>query len=331
MIPQSTVPAGETSTAPRRRPVGPMLGIVLGVLAVQALLFTLFAWPALHSAPRELRVDVAGQPAAARQFAAQLDHARPGAFDVRTVPDQAAGDAALRDRDAYGVFVVAPDGVRLRVASAASPQVAALLGQVAQSLGQKLGHPVPVTDVVPADPDDRNGVVLSLGILPLAMTSLAAGVLLALRVRGRLARLAGVVLFAALAGLVSTAIARWGLSALPGDYLTDAAGVALLALAVSGTTAGLAALLGPPGAGLGVLVIFVLGIPLSGLTSAPDLLPDGWGTLGQYLPPGAGGTLLRSLAYFDGAATGRPLAVLSGWAAVGIVLLVLARPRAERA
>jgi hypothetical protein len=29
------------------------------------------------------------------------------------------------------------------------------------------------------------------------------------------------------------------------------------------------------------------------------MLPTGWGTLGQMLPPGAGGSLLRSTAFFE--------------------------------
>ena len=43
-----------------------------------------------------------------------------------------------------------------------------------------------------------------------------------------------------------------------------------------------------------------LGNPFSGVTSAPELLPAPADWLGRLLPPGAGGTLLRSTAYFDG-------------------------------
>jgi len=320
-------PDSPTAGTTGRRGAGPMVGIVLAAVAVQAVLFSLFAWPALHSAPRDLPVVVAGPAPAAHQFAGQLTAAKPGAFDIDTVPDGAAADRALRERDAYGAFLVGPTGVRLHVASAAAPQVANLLRQVAQAAGQHAGTQIPVTDVVPTDRDDPNGVVLSVGILPLVMTSMLAGILLGLAVRGRWLRLAGVLAFAALAGLASTAIGQYWLSALPGQYLVTAAAVGLLALAVSGAVCGLVSVLGAPGAGIGVAVLFVLGIPLSGLTSAPVLLPTGWGELGQYLPPGAGGTLLRSVVYFDAAKTGTSLAVLAGWAVLGIVLVLVARGR----
>ncbi|MGA8116704.1 MAG: hypothetical protein WCA46_23975 [Actinocatenispora sp.] len=322
-------PSSESPAARRtgRHGPGTLVGIVLGVVAVQALLLTLFAWPALHSAPRDLPVVVAGPAAATAPVAKQLESTRPGAFDVTTSTSAARADDKLRDRDAYAAFVVTPRGLRVHVASAASDQIATLFRQVAQRTAAQTGRPVPVTDVVPADPDDPHGVVPSIGVLPLALTSMAAGILLGLLVRTRWGRLVGVLLFAALAGLSSVGIAQYSLSALPGDYLGNAAGVAFLALCVSAVLAGLVGLLGLRGAGLGALIVFVLGIPLSGVTSSPDLLPTAWGTLGQYLPPGAGGALVRSVAFFDGAGTTRPLAVLAAWTLLGLVLLALGRRR----
>jgi hypothetical protein len=38
------------------------------------------------------------------------------------------------------------------------------------------------------------------------------------------------------------------------------------------------------------------------------------------MPPGAGGNLLRSTGFFDGAAAGGHLVVLLAWAAAGLVL-----------
>jgi hypothetical protein len=75
------------------------------------------------------------------------------------------------------------------------------------------------------------------------------------------------------------------------------------------------------GLAVGAATIVLLGNPLSGLASAPELLPSGWGTLGQLLPPGATGTLLRSVSWFDGAAAGTPLLVLTTWCAAGLVLI----------
>jgi len=76
--------------------------------------------------------------------------------------------------------------------------------------------------------------------------------------------------------------------------------------------------------------VMLLGNPLSGLTSAPEFLPSGWGTFGQLLPPGATGTVLRSDAYFGGVGANRAVLVLSCWAAFGLVLTALAALRRRR-
>src|SRR5262245_26943649 len=130
-----------------RQPTSPLARASLAAAALllaQAILIAWFSWPALRLAPRDLPVVVAGPAPAAAALADRLAAERPGAFEVSTVPDAAAADAALRDRDAYAAFVLAPDGAGLHLASAASPTVAALLTQAAQQLGD--GRPVPVVD-----------------------------------------------------------------------------------------------------------------------------------------------------------------------------------------
>jgi hypothetical protein len=300
-----------------RKPLALAGLLAAGVVTLQALLVLWFAWPAEKAAPRDLPVVVAGPAPVASALAERLRTERPGAFEVTTVPDAAAADAALRDRTAYAAFVVADGGVGLHVASAASPTVATLLGQAAQQLGN--GRPVPVVDVVPAPSGDPRGAGFAAGFLPLLLTSLGAGIGLLFVVRSHAVRVAGLALFAILAGLATTAVLH-GLGVLTGGYLAEAGVVALLALAISGAVSGLGALLGAPGLGLGALLVFLVGNPVSGLASAPELLPKPWGTIGQLLPPGAGASALRSVAYFAGARAAGPLAVLAIWAAAGLVL-----------
>ncbi len=93
------------------------------------------------------------------------------------------------------------------------------------------------------------------------------------------------------------------------------------------TVLGIESILGRPGIGVAALLIVFLGNPLSGLTSAPEMLPTPWGAIGQLLPPGATGTLLRNVGFFDGAATLTPILVLLGWLALGTVLLILSQVR----
>ncbi|HTE67819.1 MAG TPA: ABC transporter permease, partial [Actinomycetes bacterium] len=92
----------------------------------------------------------------------------------------------------------------------------------------------------------------------------------------------------------------------------------LTVLAVGSAVTGLTALLGRAGAALGALLMVLVGNPLSGITSAPELLPEPAGAIGQLLPPGAGGSLLRSSVFFDGAGATVPLTVLVVWAVLGL-------------
>ncbi|MEN3310504.1 MAG: hypothetical protein V7603_6706 [Micromonosporaceae bacterium] len=303
--------------------------VAAGVVTIQALLVPLFAAPAAKAGPRELPVVVAGSsPASApgvEALAGRLRSTRPGAFTVSTVPDAPAADAALRHRRAYAAFVLGAGGVTLHVASAASPTVATLLTQAAQELGAPAAR---VVDVVPTATADPRGAGFAAGLLPLVLTSVAAGLLLTLLVPGRVARLAGLLGYALLAGVVGTAVLHGWLGVLGGAYASDAAAIALLTLAAGAGVAGLGALLGRAGLGLGALLVFLVGNPLSGAASAPELLPRPWGQVGQGLPPGAGATLLRSVAYFSGNGGFLAACVLGGWALAGLALVALAPRRA---
>ena len=323
-------------------PVARATLVATAIVALQAVLLLAFAWPALETAPRDVPLVVAGPAAAADQVAASLESAQPGALpaggpdrnarrpgEVTRVDDAAAAEQALRDREAYGAVVPGPDGPTMLVAAAASPAVAQLLTTAAQQQAAAEGRTAEVVDVVPADPDDPRGVALTAGLLPIVMTSIAAGAVLALVVRRRGAVVVGLLTYSALAGLAVTAILQLWFDALPGSYLVNAGVVALLALAMSAAVAGATAVAGRIGLVVAAATIFLLGNPLSGLASAPEMLPQPWGALGQLLPPGAGGSLIRSVAWFDAAAAALPAWVLATWALAGLLLVAVAPPVRE--
>jgi hypothetical protein len=317
---------GEIMSATRHQPPDLALGLLLAVVAVvvQVLLLPLFAAPAANIAPRDLPLVMAGPQAAATEAAERLASARPGAFKVTVLTDSAAADRALTERSAYGAIVLGPQGPALHVASAASPTVAALLGQAVSGLAP--GQPMPVTDVVPTDPDDPRGAGFASGFLPLAIASLFAAILLTIRARSRGSRLVGLLTFGVLAGVAGAAVLQLWLGILPGTFLLNAAAIGLISLAIAAGMAGLGALLGPAGLGLGVLVVFLVGNALSGVGSAPELLPQPWGEVGQYLPIGAGGTLLRSVVYFEGEGGAMAAWVLGAYALIGLAFVALRRP-----
>ncbi|MFG3509580.1 ABC transporter permease [Streptomyces sp. NPDC047821] len=305
-----------TPASPTRRTAA----VAVLVPLIAALALWAFAWPAARVAPRDLPIGVAGPPAATAQLQERLAQRGEGAFDVHRYEDEAAARAAVEDRVVYGAVVAGPRGPRLLTASAASPVVAQLLQQALPT--------APVTDVVAAPAGDPRGGALIASILPLALAGVAAGALVtALDLHGARAA-AALVGAAVLVGLVGAAIAGSWLGAITGDWWTGAGVLALTALAIGATVAGLATLIGRAGIGLGALVVVLLGNPFSGVATAPELLPEPAGTLGQWLPPGAAGSLLRSVAFFDGAAAGGPLLVLTVWAALGLTAVLVGGRRA---
>jgi len=305
---------------PRSRPRTLGALIAVAVVTVQALLVPLFAGPAAHLEPRDLPIAVAGPPPATAALKTKLETAHPGAFAISLLPDAASADAGIKDRSLYGGIVLAPSGVTVHVTSAGSPAVAALLTQAAADLG-----PAPVVDVVPTDPDDPRGAGFGAAFLPLAITALLAGVLIFLLVHRRTDRLAGLLTFGGLAGLVGAFVQQVWLGVLPGDYLSNAAAIGLVALALAGTLTGLGALLDRGGLVLGVVLLFLVGNALSAVAAAPELLPSPWGSVGQFLPIGAGATVLRSVAYFGGSGATPEAAVLIAYAVGGLVMVAAGR------
>ena len=310
-----------------------VLAVSLGLTAVLSLLVIAFAWPATQLAPRSLPVVVAGPAEAAAQVTAALDQAAPGGFAVTPVADEAAARTAIEQRDAYGAIVVGATPTVL-TASAASPVVAQLMTQLATTLSARqpgaAAPAVRVVDVVPLPSADPRGVGLAALALPLVLGGLMVGAALTTAISGVGRRVVGVALTATFAGLALTGIAHSWLGVLAGGWRAEAGVVALGIAAVGLTLVGLEALWGIVGLGLGAAVIMLIGNPFSGMTSAPEMLPNGWSTLGQWLPPGASGTLLRSVSFFDGAGGARALAILAGWVVLGLALAALGGARRGR-
>jgi hypothetical protein len=209
-------------------------------------------------------------------------------------------------------MVVAPDGQKLLTAPAASPTVANLLQQNLAGPGTK------VSEVVPADPDDPRGTgFASLG-LPLVLAGVIAGVIVSVLGRPVFNAVAALAATAAVSGLVTILMVQGWLGIIEGPWLLNAAVLSLGVLAIGSVVTGLAALIGPAGIGVAAVLMVFVGNPWSGISSAPELLPQAAGFIGQLLPPGATGQLLRSIAFFDGAGAGRHLVVLLVWIALGL-------------
>ncbi|NUT35045.1 MAG: hypothetical protein HOV79_18465 [Hamadaea sp.] len=306
------------------------LAVALAGAAVvaQALLVPLFVAPAANMGPRDLPVAVAGPPQAVEAISARLA-AQEGAFEVVTAADGSAADELIKNRDVYAALVVTPTGAEVHTAPAASATVAALFTTAAQELASAQGQQVKVVTVVPLPADDPRGGGFVAGFLPLLLTGMLAGILLVVLVPVPRVRLLGLLGYAVGSGLIGALVLRDWLGVISGNYLADAGAISLLGLAAAGLVTGLGSVFGPPGIGLGAITVFLVGNPLSGVAGAPELLPQPWGEIGQHLPAGAGATLLRSVAFFDGSGGAYAAGVLAVYALGGLLLTALRKAPAS--
>ena len=318
------------SHRPQRSPWGRVASSVVLLTVIISVVVTAFAWPAARSSVHDVPIAVAGPPAETDQVVATLRQRLPGAFEIRRLAGTAAAEAAIRDREVYGAIDLTGGKPTVLIASAASPVVAQGLQTVAAAFGGSGAPAVPVRDLAALPSGDPRGAGLAAGALPLVIAGMIAAVLLTRRVRGAVPRLAGALAFAVTGGLAMTAILQFWLGSLAGSYWANTGAVALAIAATSMVILGFEALLGTVGFAIGAALMVLVGNPLSGMTSAPEMLPGWSGRVGQALPPGAAGRLLRSTAFVDGHDATRPVIVLTAWLVAGALLVAAAGSRNAR-
>lgn len=92
-----------------------VVGVIVGVVSIQAFMLFMFAWPTSNAGPRDVSIAVAGPPQAIGQIEKTLA-AAPGAdqgtpaFDVHPVGTRAAAAQAISDRDVYGAVIMTEQG-----------------------------------------------------------------------------------------------------------------------------------------------------------------------------------------------------------------------------
>ncbi|WP_207922642.1 hypothetical protein [Micromonospora sp. KC606] len=195
---------------------------------------------------------------------------------------------------------------------------------------QGAGTAAAVRDLAPLPADVPRGAGLAAGALPLVMGGLLGALLLTRLVHGITRRITAALAFAITGGLAVAAILQFWLGSLDGFYMANSGAIALAIAATSMSILGLESLLGYAGLGLGAAAMMLVGNPLSGVATAPEMLPGWSGTLGQMLPPGAGGQLLRSTAFFDGHGATHSIIVLTTWLALGVMLCLASGLRTGR-
>ncbi|NKY88613.1 hypothetical protein [Nocardia veterana] len=308
-----------------------VLGAVVLLTAIVGVLLVAFAWPSVRSSVHDVPIAVAGPPTAVARTRAALEQRMPGGFDITEVADTAAAERLIAERKVYGAIDVGAAAPQVLIASAGSTAVAQTLQAVATGLGAgSAGTSVVVRDLAALPAADPRGSGLAAGTMPLVMGGLLAAVVLTRLVHGTGRRFVGACAFAVTGGLTVAAILQFWLGSLSGSYPANAGAVGLVIAATSLTVLGLEALLGFAGIAVGAVIMMLVGNPLSGTATAPEMLPGWSGVFGGLLPPGAGGRVLRSTAFFDGRGAASAVAVLAAWVAVGALLCLVGGLRAPR-
>ena len=247
---------------------------------------------------------------------------------MKETPDEVR--EAVLEREVVGGVAITPEGATAFTASGNGAPYAQMIDGIAANL-EAQGMTVEHVDLAPTSQDDPQATGLALLGLPLAFGGIISAVVATFVFRGtRWTKIGVLTGIAVLGALVATWMLHSVYGTLTGSFAMEWLAISAGILATSMLTAGLGALIGTPGVGLGAVLTIFLANPLSGLSTGPWLLPAGWSTLGQWMPIGATGHLVRSLAFFDGSGTGSAWWVLALWIVTGLVLLYVARPERQK-
>ncbi|GAA3638420.1 hypothetical protein GCM10022223_66790 [Kineosporia mesophila] len=298
------------------------IGVTILTLLGSALLSISHA-PRPHHLPLGYVGTDSGRTAMAEQAGGALDYVAYGS--------RAEAVEGIRRMDTYGAVVVGIDSTELLKSTAASPQVAAALTAlfIASDPASDSASVVPtVSEISPLPSGDSAGgslaILLQVVVLVGTIGSVGLGRLVP-RYRANWARGELPVLFLVLYALVvGTGISTLAHAFGVGNhvhYWKLALCLALINLAVTASVSGLVSLIGSAGAGVGAVLYFLLGTPISGAATALPMMPVAWRDFGQSLPPGAGATLLRRVLYFPDASLATPLLTLGLFAGTGAVVL----------
>lgn len=310
-------------SAPRRPrpPLAILIGLTAGLGAILALLLAIFILPSLKSGAHDLSVGMTGPWESASRFEGALAASAPDAFVVHHYDSESALVEAVRSRDVAGGFVVGQDSVHSVVASAGSTAIASTISATARTIGAAMGVAVTTADVVALPSSDPSGI----GIGGLAFPLVFGGIVpvVAFRSvfeRSKAWRLAGLLAFSVVGGLIVAAVLRFGFGSIESAFWAVAAAMSLGIAAMAFPLSGLQHAFGGKGFTIGAMAMMFLGNPFAGMATTAAWLPAGLGAFGQILPPGATGTLVRSVAYFGGAGGLTAGLTLGAWVLGGLVI-----------
>ncbi|MDO9406938.1 hypothetical protein [Patulibacter sp.] len=299
-----------------------VLGLSAALAAVIVVMLLAFVLPNHGSGPNAAPIGTVG--VAAQQAGARLD---PRGWDVRPYEDARALQAVIKDREVVGGIESTGRQWRIYTAMAAAPQVTAALTSAGSAGAQAAGTIARPVEVVPFPQGDPRGTGLAGAGLPLVFGGLLPVALffnLLTGARRNRLEIVGVATYSLIAGFGVALFLQLVFETIDGSILLNGLGLSLGIGALAMTQLALMTAFGYVGFGIGAAIAMLVGNPLSGLASGPYWLPDGWATLGQILPPGAAGSLLRATGLFDATGALGPALILGGWLLIALATLAFA-------
>ncbi|MFI9809191.1 ABC transporter permease [Streptomyces sp. NPDC052301] len=305
-IPAPVLDAG----APNRKAITvPVITALLVGAAFIAVFLAAFHAPTSHRLP----LGIAAPDATAARVELAVNDLDSQAMSFQRYPDPAAARAAVAHDEVPAALVTdAHRQLKLLVAGAQGPSA---IGSIQSSLVTAVGHPIPVSDVVPLTEDDSRG----LSIFYACFGVVLAGYLFAVssyQIAPRLAltaRIASTAAFSAASGLVVASIACLALGAIPAAFATTAVVTALLAFSLAASAGLIMRACGPAGVPLASIALLILGNASSGGILPPQYLPPWLAPLAYAMPPGIAVRALRGASYFHSAHLATGLTLLACW------------------
>ena len=289
------------SSGSHRKHAAVWAALTLGLSVILLALLMLFISPSLHSGPRDLGLGVVGPQEQAASVAETLDDQSPGAFTVQSFESAEDLEQGIRNREIVGGLDFTEPDMTVYVASAGSTAVSGTVSNVGATMAAGRGQAAEIVDVVPLPPGDPTGV----GIGDLAFPLVFGGIVPAVAFRSMLSGkrwwiFAGLTGFSVAGGFVVAAVLKYLFGSIEGPLVPVAASVALGIAALALPLAGLNECFGTKGFTIAAMSMMFVGNPFAGIATSAQWLPAGVALIGQLLPPGAAGTLVRAVAYFDG-------------------------------
>jgi hypothetical protein len=317
---RSGAPLEETGPGPRT-PVRKLVLVMLGLTVVVVAFISSYASALGKPSPRHVPVAVSAPPAVLGKLEASP------LLRVYPVADLARARSMVQDRTAYGALLLPRTGpATLLVANGGGHAVATTLMQLGQQAARARGTTLTTVDLAPTSPNDPDGTVEFYciafvflgGAIGATVLGRVAGPVRGLR--GALARLGLVLVYAALLSVVVTLFADVALGDLVGHFGFLFLTLWLFAVAVCLAVTGLSALVGLASIVL-VLVLIILGNPSSGGPVPRPLLNGFYSGLNPVMPQGAALSVLRGVQYFGDRGIDLGLLCLLIWALAGLAFL----------